>query len=138
MAEHRKARDLGRRSPASGEARSQDAAGARGGPQEAQAGGMTKQPAQTSGRRPAKHEEKPEERKSFTRDEQDNPAMQGRGAPKPDTIAQRPEMQGIGRQSGDDEGRPATAEQEALEGEPHEGHTRWGRQRVRGDRNAPS
>src|SRR5690606_22610623 len=92
---YRRPRDVGDASPASGEAKSQDAAGPRGGPQEARPRPrVPKQPPQASGRRAKRHEQAPAERKRFTRAE--NPAGQGRGKPNLERIKQRSRLRGLG------------------------------------------
>ncbi|HET9983944.1 MAG TPA: hypothetical protein VFQ38_10170 [Longimicrobiales bacterium] len=137
MTKYRKtARDLGADSPAKGEARQQNYAGARGGPQEARPGFPAHQPPQESGRRSAKHQQPPLERKSFSDDPEHAPSHQGRGRPKPDTLAHLPSEQGIGAKSGSHiEGD--VAEAEAMKGGPrgtHTAHTGKGRQKTPGDR----
>jgi len=92
---YRRPRDVGSESPASGEAKQQDASGPRGGPQEKQrAPQAPKQPAQASGRRAARHQQRPAERKTFTRAE--NPSRQGRGKPNLERIKQRSRLRGLG------------------------------------------
>ena len=92
---YRRPRDVGSASPASGEAKQQDAAGPRGGPQEARSRPrVPKQPPQTSGRRAARHQQPPAERKRFTRAE--NPSRQGRGKPNLERVKQRSRLRGIG------------------------------------------
>jgi hypothetical protein len=138
MAERsRKAKDVGSRSPAKGEAKEQQIAGAASGPQEAQTpprdGG--KQPPQTSGRRAAAHEHVASERKNFEPEE--DPSEQGRGAARPERIKQQSSQQGIGGRSPAHAGRTERAEEESQKGPPREGHTRTGRQHLPGKGDRP-
>jgi hypothetical protein len=92
---YRRPRHVGDESPASGEAKQQDASGPRGGPQEKRRDPQaSKQPAQASGRRAARYQRRPAERKTFTRAE--NPARQGRGQPNLERIKQRSRLRGLG------------------------------------------
>jgi hypothetical protein len=92
---YRRPQDVGSESPASLEAKRQGAAGARGGPQEARTRPRTpKQPAQTSGRRAARHQQPRAQRKHFTRAE--NPSRQGRGEPNLERVKQRSRLRGLG------------------------------------------
>lgn len=102
----------GDESPASKEAQQQGMSGQRGAEAE-QADGIGKQPAQTSGRRSAEHEQEPEERKSFTPSQA--PSAQGDGDPGPEQIAEH--QQGIGRQSGSHSAQGERTEEEARKGQ---------------------
>src|SRR5690606_23685401 len=92
----RRPEDIGADSPASGEAKRQSIAGARGGPRQAQPRGKERQPPQSSGRRSKRHEHLPTARKSFSPEE--DPSLQGRGGPSPEMIARS--QQGIEPRSG--------------------------------------
>jgi len=102
---HRRPQDIGKDSPAKGEAKEQSIAGDRGGPRAPQIRGVGKQPAQTSGRRSKRHEEPPKEAKSFSPEEA--PSEQGEGEPSPEQLKERSSLQGIeprsGSHSADDE-----------------------------------
>lgn len=90
---YKRPKDLGKESPASGEAKEQSISGTRGGPQQSRPRGTPKQPAQTSGRRSKRHEQAPKARKSFAPDE--DPSEQGEGEPSAETIKKRSDQQGI-------------------------------------------
>jgi hypothetical protein len=61
------------------------------------------------------------------------PSEQGRGSPRPDTIAEH--QQGIGARSGSHGGAHGNVnEEEATRGAPKDEHARHGRQHVSGDR----
>ncbi|MFW6040077.1 MAG: hypothetical protein ACOC9N_03270 [Gemmatimonadota bacterium] len=130
----RRAPDVGRDSPGEEEARAQRRAGERGGPQEARPPGRTtKQPAQTSGRRSARHEPAPKLRRHF--DDGERPSAQrDEGEPSADSVRRRPSQQGIGAKSGSHGARSERVEEEGQKGPPHEEHARHGRQHVSGDR----
>lgn len=132
---YKRPEDVGAESPASREAKEQNASGARGGPREARQRGVGKQPAQESGRRPARHEQKPTERKSFDPDE--SPAEQGTGEPGPAQIREHMAQQGITPRSGSHGAHDERAEELAQEGPPGHGHTRHGRQKVPGQPERP-
>lgn len=127
---YREPRDVGAESPASGSAKKQNISGARGGPRQAGQRGKGKQPAQTSGRRSARHQQRPTERKSFPPDE--DPDLQGTGRPRPDRLRTRSNIQGIGARSGSHAAQGERTEEIAREGPPHGEHARHGRQRARG------
>ena len=95
---YRKPEDVGAESPASGSAKEQSIAGARGGPRQARQRGKGKQPAQTSGRRSARHHHRPTARKSFAPHE--DPDLQGTGRPRPGTLREDPSLQGIDAHGG--------------------------------------
>lgn len=133
--EYRDAKDLGSRSPASDEAKQQNASGQRGGPRsEGQRSDSDHQVPQTSGRRGAQHEEGPEERKHFEAGQA--PSEQGEtDHPSPHVIAQG--QQGIGGQSASHGAHREQSEEEAQGGSPQGTHTRHaqhGRQQMPGDR----
>lgn len=130
---NRKPQDIGSASPASGEAKRQSIAGARGGPRQARTRGAGRQPPQASGRRSKRHEHRPTARKSFAPEE--DPSMQGRGKPSPETIARR--QQGIEPRSGSHSAHDERIEELGQQGPPDRGHTRAGRQRVPGQPNRP-
>ena len=95
----RKATELGSRSPASAEAREQNAAGAQGGPRSARPGETQDQPEQGSQRTtPVQAEQAGTERKSFAPGHA--PSEQGDGDPGPEQIAERSSQQGIRGRSG--------------------------------------
>ena len=129
--ERRSAKDIGSESPASEAAKKQNIAGARGAPRASQTPGMDDQPPQSSNRRSAKHEHKPEMRKHL--EPERDPAQQGRGPARAQTLKNRPGMQGFGG-AGGGTGNAGGAEGAAARGEPREGHTRHGRQHVPGKR----
>lgn len=130
---HRKPQHVGSDSPGEEEAREQVSAGERGGPQEAKQPPVTPdQPAQTSGRRSARHEQAPRERKHFT--EEERPSAQRDGEPSPDSLKKGPAQRGIGAKSGSHGAHTERTEEEAQKGPPADEHTRHGRQRVSGDR----
>jgi hypothetical protein len=90
----RSAKHVGSRSPASGSAKEQSIAGHASGPQAEQTPPRTpRQPAQTSGRRSARHEQEPEERKGFSPEE--DPSQQGLPHTKPDVIRRHSGQQGL-------------------------------------------
>lgn len=132
---HRDARDLGSRSPASEEAKEQNASGQRGGPRQ---GGprpaVPDQVAQTSGRRSAQHESRPEERSGFAPGQA--PSEQGeKDHPSPEMIARG--QQGLRGQSPAHGAHRERSEEDEQHGEPRGEHTRGarqGRQRLPGDR----
>jgi hypothetical protein len=129
---YRDEKDLGSRSPASEEAKQQNASGQRGGPRsEGQRSESDHQVARTSGRRGARHEQVPEERMGF--DPGQAPSDQGdKEHPSPHMIAQT--QQGIRGQS---PSRGERSEEQAHDGEPqgqHTPHARHGRQHLPGDR----
>ncbi|MFS8638806.1 MAG: hypothetical protein FWJ74_12005 [Gemmatimonadota bacterium] len=95
---YRKPEDVGAESPASGSAKEQSIAGARGGPRQARQRGKGKQPAQTSGRRSARHHHRPTARKSFAPHE--DPDLQGTGRPRPGTLREDPSLRGIDAHGG--------------------------------------
>lgn len=132
---YRKPKDVGSESPASGEAKEQLRTGHRGGPQEDQVPGKTKQPAQESGRRSVRHEPIPTEPKSFAPEE--NPALQGKGRPSPERLKARSSEQGIEPRSGSHRAHGERTEERAMQGEPDRGHARHGRQRVPGQPKRP-
>lgn len=129
----RKPQDVGSDSPASGEAKEQRIAGARGGPQEARTPPrVAKQPPQTSATRSAGHRQVPKARKTFAPEE--DPSKQGAGEPGPEQLKERPSLQGIGGQSGSHSAQGERTEEEAQAGEPKAGHAWRGRQHLPGDR----
>ena len=128
----RSAKDVGSESPASEAAKKQNIAGARGAPRASQTPGMGAQPPQSSHRRSAKHEQKPEMRKHL--EPEQDPAQQGRGPARAQTLKNRPGMQGFGGAGISGGTRDDRAEGAASRGEPREGHTRHGRQQVPGKR----
>lgn len=131
--ERRSAKDIGSESPAGGSAKTSNIAGARGAPRASQTPGMGDQPPQSSNRRSAKHEHKPEMRKHL--EPEQDPAQQGRGPARAQTLKQQPGMQGIGAKGrGASTGESSRPEEASQRGEPREEHTRHGRQDVPGDR----
>lgn len=126
----REPEDIGSESPASEEAKEQRRAGQRGGPQQAKTPGRGRQPPQTSGRRPARHEQPPKERKRFSPEE--SPSAQGDGEPSPETLKRRQGQQGIEPKSGSHSAHGERAEEEARKGPPRDEHARHGRQHVPG------
>jgi hypothetical protein len=120
----RKPPELGSRSPASEEAKEQNASGQRGGPREAGPAPVTSsQPAQTSGRRGGPHEEPPLERTGF--DEENAPSAQGRkDRPNPQVIAEG--QRGIRGGRGQLGGAGERSQGEAQKGDPRGGQTRMG------------
>jgi hypothetical protein len=133
--EHRDEWARGSRSPASEEAKQPNAAGQRGGPRsEGQRAESDQQVPQTSGRRGAQHEDRPEERKSFAPGQA--PSEQGEGEhPSPQVIAQN--QQGIRGQSPSHGAHREQSEEAAQQGEPEGTHTRaaqHGRQQSPGER----
>lgn len=123
----RKPQDIGKDSPASGEAKRQGITGKKGGPRAAQVHGVGRQPPQTSGRRPRRHEQVPSERKRFTRGE--SPVEQGEGEPSPGRIKARSRLQGFEPRSGSHSARGEDTEEIGMEGPPAHGRTpREGRQ----------
>lgn len=130
---YRRAKDVGADSPGEEEAQEQRRTGESGGPQEARPeDGKPKSPSQTSGRRSARHEQKPEVRKHFT--EEERPSAQGEGEPSPESLKKRPSQQGIEPKSGSHGAHTQDAEEEAQRGPPDDEHARHGRQHVPGDR----
>lgn len=95
---YREPEDIGAESPPTGTAKEQEIAGARGGPRQARTRGKGKQPAQESGRRSARHQQRPTQRKSFAPEE--DPDEQGTGEPSADRIRERSSLQGIKPRSG--------------------------------------
>src|SRR5690606_1119828 len=132
---YREPEDVGAKSPASGSAKQQNISGARGGPRQARQRGKGKQPAQTSGRRSARHQQPPTERKSFAPDE--DPDLQGTGRPSPDRIRTRSSIQGISGRSGSHAAQGDRTEEIGRRGAPRGGHTRHGRQHVPGQPERP-
>jgi hypothetical protein len=135
--EYRDTEDLGNRSPASDEAKEQNASGQRGGPRsEGQRSDADHQVPQTSGRRGAQHEENPEERKHFEAGQA--PSEQGeKDHPSPHVIAQGQGQQGVRGQSPSHGAHREQSEEEAQGGSPQGTHTRsaqHGRQQMPGDR----
>ncbi|MFW6078734.1 MAG: hypothetical protein ACODAE_03890 [Gemmatimonadota bacterium] len=131
----RRASDVGRESPGEAEARSQRRAGERGGPREAKPPGRTtKQPAQTSGRRAARHEPAPKLRKHFDDAERPSAQRDAEGESSADSVRRRPSQQGIGAKSGSHGADSERVEQEARKGPPHDEHAGRGRQHVSSDR----
>lgn len=125
----RRVTDVGSESPPSKEAKRQAFEGSRGGPQEArQRPRVAKQPPQGSGRRSARHEHVPYERKTFRPGEA--PSMQGAGEPGPEQIATHSGQQGITPRSGSHGAHGERAEELARQGPPHSEHARHGRQHV--------
>lgn len=133
---YRKPEDVGSESPSSGEAKRQSISGARGGPRQARTRGVMKQPAQESGRRSRRHQQKPTERKSFALEE--DPAEQGTGSPGPERIRARSAEQGIEPRSGSHRAHGERTQERAVQGPPHHGHTREGRQKVPGQPERPA
>ena len=129
--ERRSAKDIGSESPASEAAKKQNIAGARGAPRARQTPGIGDQPPQTSNRRSAKHEHKPEMRKHL--EPEQDPAQQGRGPARAQTLKERPGQQGFGG-AGGGTGNAGQAEGRATRGEPREKHTRRGRQHTPAER----
>lgn len=124
---HRRPQDIGKDSPATGEAKRQGIAGAKGGPRAAQVHGKGKQPPQSSGRRSRRHEQPPREAKSFTREE--SPVEQGLGERSPERLKARSRQQGIEPRSGGHRSHGERTEEQALEGPPaHRRPPREGRQ----------
>ena len=124
---HRKPQDIGKDSPATGEAKRQSITGGKGGPRSAQVRGKGRQPPQSSGRRSKRHEPPPHEAKSFTPEE--NPVEQGEGEPSPERLKARSRLQGLEPRSGSHQARGERTEEEAVEGPPAHGRTpREGRQ----------
>lgn len=132
---YREPEDIGAESPARGSAKQQAISGARGGPRQAKQRGKTKQPAQDSGRRAARHLQRPVEAKSFRREE--DPDEQGTGEPHPDRLRTRSALQGIGSRSGSHAAHGERTEELGQQGPPDHGHTRHGRQRVPGQPERP-
>lgn len=133
---HKRPEDVGSESPASEEAKEQGRTGHSGGPREAKPGGKSHQPAQTSGRRPTRHEQPPTERKSFSPEE--SPSAQGDGEPSPETLKKRQAQRGIAPRSGSHSAHGERTEEEGRKGPPSGEHARHGRQHVpgRGDRSS--
>jgi hypothetical protein len=124
---HRKPQDIGKDSPATGEAKRQGITGAKGGPRAAQVPGRGKQPPQSSGRRSRRHEQAPREAKSFTPEE--SPVEQGLGEPSPERLAARSSQQGIEPRCGGHRSQGEETEEISSEGPPaHNPPPREGRQ----------
>jgi hypothetical protein len=124
---HRKPQDIGKDSPATGEAKRQSITGDKGGPRSAQIRGKGKQPPQSSGRRSKRHEQAPTEAKSFTPEE--NPVEQGEGEPSPERLKARSRIQGLEPRSGSHQAQGERTEETGMEGPPAHGRTpREGRQ----------
>ena len=117
----------GGRAPASEEAKEQGMAGAQGGPRSEQPG---QQSASPQGTQRVENDTPPSERKHFEAGRA--PSEQGRGDPKPDTIAEH--QQGMKGQSGSHGAHSERGEESATRGEPHDTHARHGRQQTPGDR----
>jgi hypothetical protein len=132
---YKKPQDIGAGSPASGEAKRQGISGARGGPRQARTRGISKQPAQTSGRRSVRHQQAPMQRKSFAPEE--NPAEQGTGEPSPERLRARSREQGIEPRSGSHAAHGERTQERSIQGPPDAGHTRYGRQKVPGQPERP-
>jgi hypothetical protein len=131
--EHKDAKDVGSRSPASESAKEQRMSGTSGGAQasgeSSQDGG--KQPPQTSGRRDPAHEHDGAVRRGY--EAAQDPERQGDGDPGPEQVRDSSSMQGLGG-AGGGSGRGGQAEERAQSGEPQGEHTRQGRQKSPGDR----
>jgi hypothetical protein len=130
--QHRDARDLGSRSPASEEAKEQSFRGHQGGPRSEGGESTSQQPAQASNRRGARHEQPAEVRKSFEAGQA--PSEQGDlSSPGPERIKQH--QQGFaGSGTGQGGAHSGTSEGAANRGEPHDEHARHGRHDIPGDR----
>lgn len=129
---YREPEDIGTDSPAQGEAKRQSIAGFKGGPRSAKIRGVGKQPAQSSGRRPHRHEQAPAAAKSFTPEE--NPAEQGEGEASPERLKARSRLQGIEPRSGSHRARGERTSEIGQQGAPAHGQTPrgGGRQHVPG------
>ena len=127
---YRKPRDVGSESPAHGEAKRQRIAGERGGRQEARPRPTApRQPAQTSGRRSARHLPLPAEPKKFAREE--DPSRQGRGRPRLERVKMRSRLQGHEPRSGSHSAHAERVEEEAMRGIRRGARHAWrGRQHV--------
>jgi hypothetical protein len=120
-------------SPASKVAKEQSMAGASSGPQEGREEPRTeRQPPQTSNRRSAKHEHEAKVRKGYEASE--NPERQGDGDPGPDQIRESSSQQGNAGRGNVGRGASEDVTERSHKGQPREGHTREGRQKVPGDR----
>ncbi|HEX6750299.1 MAG TPA: hypothetical protein VF092_23600 [Longimicrobium sp.] len=101
--------------------------GAQGGPGSPQPGHEGTSP---QGTQRVENDTPPSERKGFEAGQA--PSDQGRGDPKPDTIAEH--QQGFEGQSGSHGAHTRTTEESSTRGEPHDTHVRDGRQHAPGDR----
>jgi hypothetical protein len=123
----RKPQNIGKDSPATGEAKRQSITGGKGGPRSAKIHGAGKQPPQSSGRRSRKHEQAPTTAKSFTPEE--NPIEQGTGRRSPERLRAREREQGIEPRSGEHRTHGERTEETGLQGPPaHRPPPRKGRQ----------
>lgn len=128
---YKKPEEVGAESPASGEAKRQSIAGARGGPQDVRFRPQRmKQPPQTSGRRSRRHERVREMRKSFAPEE--NPALQAdEGRLRPGRIRTDPALLGIEPRSGMHRSHGERTEELAQQGMPPGARFAWrGRQHL--------
>ncbi len=124
----RKPKDIGKDSPATGEAKRQSITGGKGGPRSAKIRGVGKQPPQSSGRRSRQYEPVPTDRKSFTPEE--SPVEQGAGERSPERLKARSRIQGIEPRSGEHRAHGERTEEIGVEGPPAHGRPpREGRQR---------
>jgi hypothetical protein len=121
----RKARDVGRDSPGSEEAKQQGMSGERGA-QEAKIEGTQRQPPQGSNRSPAARFQQPEEERKHFAPGQATSEQGEKGHPSPDVI--RKNQQGAQPRSGSHSAGEERVEEEAQRGEPGGEHTREGRQ----------
>jgi hypothetical protein len=110
------------------EAQEQHHAGQQGGPRAEQADGAGQQPRQ--GDRRMESSDTPERYDAL--DHGNAPSEQGRGAPRPQTIARH--QQGIGAQSGSHSSHGEDVQEQSVRGEPRGEHARDGRHNVPGDR----
>jgi hypothetical protein len=126
----RRPQDIGKDSPATGEAKRQSITGGKGGPRSAKVHGKGKQPPQSSGRRARRHEQASRTAKSFTPEE--SPVEQGEGERSPERLKARSRLQGLEPRSGSHRAQGERTEEIAVEGPPAHGRTpREGRQHGR-------
>lgn len=118
----------GSRSPASQEAKEQGMSGHQGGPRAGQDSGT--EGSSPQGSRRVENDTQHGERKGFEAGHA--PSEQGRGSPRPDTIAEH--QQGMKGQSGSHGAHGERSEESSTRGEPADEHVRHGRQHTPGDR----
>ncbi len=124
----RRAQGDGGPSPASQEAKEQGMSGHQGGPRaehDSGTGGNAPQ-----GERRVENDTPHSERKGFEAGHA--PSEQGRGSPKPDTIAEH--QQGMKGQSGSHSAHGERSDEITTRGAPQSDHVRHGRQQTPGDR----
>jgi hypothetical protein len=110
------------------EAKEQQHSGDQGGPRAERMEGAGGQPRQ--GDRRTETSRTPEHYDALDRG--NAPSEQGRGAPRPQTIARH--QQGIGAQSGSHSSHGEDVQEQSVRGEPRGEHARDGRHHVPGDR----